>query len=191
MSTFGFQIAGSGPAMSVKTAVWELALGVCSRGLLMILALCGWLGSVRHALLNILPDRAKRRIGCEVPTTSTVRTAGSREFQIFPRGISQAITIARNATQTAISQAPTILSLLVVVGGCLGLLGIVLSPVSAHPNAAPVDAFHPIDVPLPGKTIRNDRHPRRPATWAVAYPRSRRDRGSGNRLGPDCDRLLL
>lgn len=54
-----------------------------------------------------------------------------------------------------------------VVWGCLGLLGIVLSTVSAHPNAAPVDAFYPIDVPLPGKTIRYDRRPRRPAMWAV------------------------
>ena len=34
----------------------------------------------------------------------------------------------------------------VLVGGCLGLLGIVFSTVSAHPIFAPVEAFYPIDV---------------------------------------------
>jgi DNA invertase Pin-like site-specific DNA recombinase len=133
----------------------------------MIQALCAWLGAVYRVLEKILPGRTKGPIDFTVPITCNVRAVGSRKCRIFPCAFLQVVAVARNATQTAISQAITILSLLVVVGGCLGLLGIVLSTFSAQPNPAPVDAFSPIDVPQSGKTIRYDRRPRRPAMWAI------------------------
>ena len=75
---------------------------------------------------------------------------------------------ARIATQIVISQAITLLWLLVVVCGGLALLGVAFSTVSAQPNSAAMDLYHPVDVVTSSRTIRYDRRPRRPSVVAIA-----------------------
>jgi DNA invertase Pin-like site-specific DNA recombinase len=67
-----------------------------------------------------------------------------------------------------ISQAIAFLSLLVVVSGCLGLLGIGFSTVSAQANSAAVDIYHPVPSFVRARTICYDRRPRRPGLVAIA-----------------------
>ena len=89
-------------------------------------------------------------------SVTTTASFASGEGGIFPRTFSQVVAIARNATQTEISQATALLWLLAVVGGCLGVLGIVFSTVSAHSKAAPIDIFHPVTTVPRGRTMASD-----------------------------------
>jgi len=168
MSAFGSQLAGSGPAVNGTVLVRALARGACSQSLLMILAVCARLRSAHHALLKLVVRRAGRPSGLGVRITSIAGTAPSRESRIVLGRVSQLFAFAGFAIQLAISQAVAFLWLLVVVGGCLGLLGVVFSTPSAQPNAATVDLYHPVTTVRPGKTIRYDRSPRKPGAFAIA-----------------------
>jgi len=98
---------------------------------------------------------------------TTTASFMSRGGGIFPWHFSQVYASARIATQSVISQAITLLRLLVVLGGCLGLLGIAFSTISAQPSSAPLDVFHPVEPVVSGKTIRYDRTPKRPSVFAI------------------------